>query len=49
MIGYGGVDPTDLVFAQTTSVVAPNLPNMGGEKIVHVVCDKMAHGNFVHG
>lgn len=25
------------------------LPNMSGEKLVHISCDKVAHGNLVHG
>ena len=35
-------------FAQSTSILPPNLPNLSGEKIVHIACDKIAHGNLVH-
>jgi hypothetical protein len=46
LVGYGSTDA--VVFAQTTAVPAPHLPNMGGEKIVHISCDKISHGNLVH-
>jgi hypothetical protein len=47
LVGYGSTD--DLVFAQNTSSTAPHPPNMAGEKIVHIACDKISHGNLVHG
>jgi hypothetical protein len=35
--------------ASPVTVTAPYLPSMGGEKLVHIACDKIAHGNLVHG
>jgi hypothetical protein len=55
-----GVDPsllnTVLVAGEYTiplvglpgSILNDLPPNMGGEKIVHLACDKIAHGNMVH-
>lgn len=28
---------------------APHLPSLYGEKLVHIVCDRLGHGNCVHG
>jgi hypothetical protein len=30
-------------------VLAPHPPALFGEKLVHVACDKLSHGNMVHG
>lgn len=31
------------------TLTVPNPPALYGDKVVHVCCDKLAHGNFVHG
>lgn len=47
LLGYANAD--GVTFAQTTATTAPYVPNMSGEKIVHIACDKLAHGNLVYG
>jgi len=51
----GFVDPqvdlslSILTILQGTSFTMNHPPNMAGEKLVHIACDKIAHGNLVHG
>ena len=41
--------PFQILLRTATPLTFLHPPNLSGEKLVHIACDKMAHGNLIHG